>query len=72
MAAVLLPQNKGNCLIISKGNIIVVKEATLVNRQFGYLCNRPEFENGREWNDASDHSGLLCIAAFLVRNVKTK
>ena len=34
----LQPQSKGNCLIISKGNVTIVKEARLVNRQFDYIC----------------------------------
>ena len=40
-------------MIISKGNVTIVKEARLVNRQFDYICATAE--NDRE-DDASDHS----------------
>ena len=42
--------------IISKGNITIVKEARLVNRQCDYICATGHSLRMIEIDDASDHS----------------
>ena len=44
-------------MIISKGNVTIVKEARLVNRQFDYICATGQsLRMIEKLDDASDHS----------------